>query len=358
MSTAAGSQDVTSVELEVPEFVPHPWLRNGHVQTLVGRYLGGPRVTLPSVYHEIDAGDGDRLASLTSTPEGWRPGGPSALLVHGLSGCARAPYVVRVAHRLWNRGVRVVRMNLRGAGSGFGRARGIYHAGRTEDLRRVVEWMVRRAPDSPVALVGFSLGASLVLKLAAEAATSPLDNLDCVLAANPPIDLAACCRHMREEGQRVYDLNFARRLRADVARLHRAFPELGPPDLPKSLTLFDFDDHYTAPRNGFAGADDYYARSSVASRIPEILVPGLVVHAADDPFIPAETFRRVPFPSHLALELITGGGHLGYLSHRPWMGARRWLDARITAWLSTRWALDSNRPDAQGPAVAGFAGRR
>jgi predicted alpha/beta-fold hydrolase len=163
---------------------------------------------------------------------------------------------------------------------------------------------------------------------------------------------------MREVGQRVYDVNFARRLRADVARLHRMFPELGPPNLPKSRTLFDFDDHYTAPRNGFAGADDYYARSSVAPRIPEIEVPGLVVHAADDPFIPAETFRRVPFPSHLALELITGGGHLGYLSHRPWMGARRWLDARITAWLATRWALESNRPDAPGPVVAGFAGRR
>ena len=67
-------------------------------------------------------------------------------------------------------GIRVVRINLRGAGSGFGLARGIYHAGRSDDLRAVVTWLERRVNGSPIALVGFSLGGNLVLKLAAEAA--------------------------------------------------------------------------------------------------------------------------------------------------------------------------------------------
>ncbi len=82
---------------------------------------------------------------LEAVPEGWSPGGPAAVLVHGLAGCARSPYVVRVAARLFGLGARVVRMNLRGAGSGFGLARGIYHAGRTGDVRRVVEWLAGRA---------------------------------------------------------------------------------------------------------------------------------------------------------------------------------------------------------------------
>ena len=38
--------------------------------------------------------------------------------------------------------------------------------------------------------------------------------------------------------------------------------------------------------------------------IPRIEVPGLVIHAEDDPFIPAEPFRSVAFPPRLALELI------------------------------------------------------
>src|SRR5262249_1388931 len=161
----------------------------------------------------IDAGDGDRLSVLESAPAGWRVGDPQVLLVHGLAGCARAPYVVRIGIRLVGIGLRVVRMNLRGAGAGFGGAPGIYHPRPTHDLRRVAEWMARRAPGSPLGLVGFSLGGNLVLKLAAEASKRPLDGLDAVVAANPPVDLGACCRHMQRPENRLYDRHFVRMLR-------------------------------------------------------------------------------------------------------------------------------------------------
>src|SRR5262245_34195822 len=124
----------------VPPFEPHPLLRGGDVQTIAGRYLPGRRIQLHSTYHELALEDGDRLALLESIPAGWSEGAPAAVLVHGLSGCARAPYVVRLADRLVRLGVRVVRMNLRGAGAGFGLARGIYHSGRSEDVRAVAEW--------------------------------------------------------------------------------------------------------------------------------------------------------------------------------------------------------------------------
>lgn len=321
----------------VPEFEPHPLIRSAHAQTIIARYVPGKARSLPSVYTELDAGDGDRLSVLESTPEGWIAGSPVVLTVHGLAGCARSPYVVRVGARLFAMGIRIVRMNLRGAGSGFGSARGIYHAGRTEDLRRVAEWAAGRAPGSPLALLGFSLGGNLVLKLAAEATDRPLGGLSAVVAANPPIDLAACCRKIQRTENRIYDRNFVKMLRAEVKRLHEVFPDLGPVDLPERLSLFDFDDAYTAPRNGFAGAADYYARSSVGPLIPKIAVPGLVVHAADDPFIAVESFHQVEFPPRLALELIPCGGHLGYLSRSCWQGDRRWLDARLATWLAAHW---------------------
>lgn len=340
MMTARGLASTEFRPPRVPDFVPHPWLRNAHLQTVLGRFVLGPRVTVPSTSHEIELGDGDRLVVFESIPPNWRVGNPTALIVHGLAGSAQSPYAVRVAARLRKLGVRVVRMNLRGAGEGFGLARGIYHAGRTDDLRRVAEWMAERSEGSPLALIGYSLGANLVLKLSAEASAKPLNGLDCVLAANPPIDLAACCEFIQRPENRLYDKNFVRQLRNDVVRLHAMFPDLGPVDLPKSMTLFDFDDLYTAPRNGFAGAADYYAKSSSAFFIPSIEVPGLVVHAEDDPFIPAEPFRRVNFPDQLALELISGGGHLGYVSRSRWMGDRRWLDGRFVVWLAQRWSLN------------------
>jgi predicted alpha/beta-fold hydrolase len=35
------------------------------------------------------------------------------------------------------------------------------------------------------------------------------------------------------------------------------------------------------------------------------------------------------------------GGHVGYLSRRPWQGDRHWLDARLAAWLRSHWELAS-----------------
>ena len=326
-----------SRESTIPKFEPHPWVQGGHRQTILVRYLPAPRIRLTYSAHEVEVDGGDRLSVLESIPEAWSAGMPAAVLVHGLAGCAEASYMMRVSSRLLRLGIRVVRMNLRGAGAGFGLARGIYHAGRTEDLRRVAEWLEARIPGSPIAMVGFSLGGNLVLKLAAEAVDAPVAGFDCVLAANPPVDLAACSRQIRRLENRIYDRYFVRLLRAEVARLHATFPELGPVDLGRTRTLLDFDDAYTAPRNGFASVDDYYRRSSAAPSIPRIQLPGLVVHSEDDPFIPASPFREIRFPANLTLELVPSGGHLGYFSRRPWDGDRRWLDARLAAWLVSRW---------------------
>ena len=327
-------------------FAPHPWFRGGHAQTIVGRYLGPNRDGLPSRAETIDLGDGDRLHVFDSVPDGWRPGAPAALLVHGLASSAEAPYILRMARRLNELGVRVVRMNLRGAGDGFGMARRIYHAGRTEDLRAVVDWLSASAEGSPIAVVGFSLGANLALKLAAEAsrASYPGVPLDCVVAANPPIDLSACCRAMLRRENKLYDWSFVRWLRGEVRRLHARFPDLGPHGIEAVRSVYEFDDRYTAPRNGFDGAEDYYRKSSAGPLAPEIAIPGLVVHAADDPFIPASTFEEVQFPQNVQFELLPAGGHLGYVARAPWRGDRRWLETRLADWLARRWGLETVPP--------------
>jgi len=269
---------------------------------------------------------------------------PVAVLVHGLAGSSLSPYIVRVANMMLRLGIRPVRMNLRGAGDGFGLAKKTYHAGRTGDLRAVVETLAAEAPGSPIGLIGFSLGGALTLKLASEALENPVAGLDCVLAANPPLDLSACCQHMRLREQKVYDLGFTRLLVREVKRLHIRFPELGPDDLAGVKSVFDFDDRYTAPRNNFRNAEDYYAQSSAGPVLHRISLPGLVVHAEDDPFIPAQSTRSVAFPTSLALELIPSGGHLGYISRTRWEGSRRWLDTRLATWLAERWrALLPNR---------------
>ena len=78
------------------------------------------------------------------------------------------------------------------------------------------------------------------------------------------------------------------------------FPSLVRPDWKASKTLYDFDDRYTAPRNGFGSADVYYERCSLMNTLARIQVPGLIVHAMDDPFVSYEPLREAKRPHDLA----------------------------------------------------------
>src|SRR3546814_968538 len=48
-----------------------------------------------------------------------------------------------------------------------------------------------------------------------------------------------------------------------------------------AATVYEFDDRFIAPRNGFAGADDYYARCMALRFLDDVRVPTLVLHADD-----------------------------------------------------------------------------
>ena len=77
-----------------------------------------------------------------------------------------------------------------------------------------------------------------------------------------------------------------------------------------------FDEIYTAPHHGFAGASDYYRRASamrVADRIP---VPALIVAAADDPFVPPSQFDAAPVRDNAQIErrVFRFGGHCGFIA--------------------------------------------
>ena len=263
------------VKSAFPRFEPHPLLRDRTSQTIVGRYIGGERLTLPAAPHRgCVAG---RRPAARSGIDSLGRGSPDA-------GCGPGAWAGRLCRRELY-GAESASCSCGWVSGSCGStcaalamdsvlARQIYHAGRSDDLRQVVRWLHARIDGSPIALIGFSLGANLVLKAGIEAADEPLDGLDCLLAANAPIDLVHCAAKMRPAENRVYNWNFVRWLRAMVDRLHRRFPELGPPGLEGVRTLYEFDDRYTAPRAGFASADDYYTRCSVKASSGASHCPG------------------------------------------------------------------------------------
>ncbi len=313
-------------------FRPLPLLTNPHAQTIIAAKLTFAREP-PSSTRVVKLPDGDMLALEVSTPQGWQPDDPTVVMVHGLCGCHRSPYMQRLARKLLRHGLRAVRMNLRGCGSGRGLARYPYHSGRSADVLAMLDSLYQEAPASPVSLVGFSLGGNIVLKLAGELSATVPENLQRVIAICPPADLTACARLLAQETNRLYNRYFTQLLCADVAYRHAHFPDLPPITLPDGLSLYDFDEHYTAPQCGFRDALDYYRQCSAAPLVPRITVPCHILFAADDPLIDVRVFDGAALPANVQVLCTRHGGHLGFLGLPGRPGGYRAMDAQLLAWI-------------------------
>jgi predicted alpha/beta-fold hydrolase len=315
------------------EFRPLPLLRNPHFQTVLGALMPGLNCPLPDQRHIVLLPDGDRLVLHNNTPPGWKPGDPLALLVHGLSGSHASSHIRRLAAMLLARRVRVVRMDLRGAGAGLALARRVYHAGRSDDVRAALAELHTWSPSSPLLLIGLSLGGALALRLAGEAAERPVPGLTRLAAISPPIDLSRCAELLALPKNRIYEDNFIRDLVFAARQRQRYFPDLPPLRLPRRrMTIRMFDDLYTAPRSGFADALDYYRTASCAALVPNIQLPTVILTSRDDPFIAVEPFEELRVPSNILVRIVNHGGHIGFLG---WDGSGgiRWAERRIVEWI-------------------------
>jgi predicted alpha/beta-fold hydrolase len=314
------------------DFQPLPFLRNPHLQTVLGNYLAGPELRHPTREHQVLLPDGDRLVLYDNVPTGWQTGGRIALLVHGLGGSHQSHHLQRLARRLLRHGLRVVRMDLRGAARGLPLARRAYHGGCSADVRAAVLEILRGSPSSPLVLIGSSLGGNIVLKLAGEVDEHPVPGLEGVAALAPPIDLERSVALLGLPSNRLYERYFLRDLLRDARRRQSYFPSEPAARFPRRMSIRRFDDLYTAPRWGFVDALDYYHRCSALPLLSRISVPTLILAARDDPFVSVEPFEQVTAVPQLDLRIVKHGGHLGFVG---WDGAGgfHWAEQRIVEWV-------------------------
>lgn len=318
-----------------PPFHAPGWLRGGHAQTLAGFLLASQRA-YQAVQHRVALPDGDVLVLHDDCPPTWKNGDRIVLLMHGLAGCHLSPYMVRIAGKLFDRGIRAFRMDLRGCGAGEGLARLPYHAGRSDDVAAALEHLQRLCPDSPIGLVGFSLSGNIALKFLGEAGERSPSQLDRALVVNPPINLEACVRALEKWNNRFYDRYFARRLHRNVMRLTRLRPDVVlPKQYVRPVRLIEFDDRYTAPLAGYRDAASYYLDCSAAQFLATIRIPTLILTARDDPLVPIAPFERLALPESVSLRILDQGGHLGYVAGRTSDPDRRWLDWRVVHWATS-----------------------
>jgi predicted alpha/beta-fold hydrolase len=259
----------------------------------------------------LDDGSGDTLLALRQGPSDAPPR-PLVVLVHGLGGCEDSVYMQRSAQHLLARGYPVVRLNLRGAGPSRRLCGSQYHAGRSEDFAAALAALDPAWLREGLMAVGYSLGANLLLKFLAE--HGKRFPVRAAAAISAPIELARASRRIMQRRNAVYHAHLLRRMRHEALGAGVAPP---PPDaevIRAARSIYEFDDRVVAARGGFTSADDYYRRSSAAGYLDAIEIPTLILHARDDPWIPAACFEERDWSRNPRIELLlaAGGGHVGF----------------------------------------------
>lgn len=305
---------------------------NGHLQTIYPALIR--KVAQVTTEHErITTPDGDFLDLIwTKAPHAER----LAILTHGLEGSAHAAYVQGMARALAKAGWSVLTWNFRNCSGEPNHRLRSYHSGAIDDLQTVIEHTKRTAQFEQIALVGFSLGGNLTLKLLGDTAAQLDPRIQAAVALSVPCDLASSSERLEHITNRLYMRRFLKSLRFKVREKIQRFPgKITDEGLDQMRTFREFDGAYTAPIHGFKSADDYWQQCSCTAKLQDINIPTLLINALDDPFLtpscyPIEKARNSEF---FHLEIPKKGGHIGFVQF--FQNKTYWSEQRTVEFLET-----------------------
>ena len=307
-----------------PPFHPRRGLRNAHLQTIFGNLLPRshdlPASTVQLV--EVAPAGSNQISSQVRCECHWQPAAvrrsrPTVLVLHGLEGSASSQYVLGNSTKFWRAGANVIRMNMRNCGGTERLTPTLYHSGMSDDVGAVLRFFLHAEQLSFIALIGYSMGGNLVLKLAGDLGTTAPPELAAVVGVSPAMDLGASADALHLPSNRLYERRFVKALLTRFRRKAFLFPRAFDQRRAEGIqSIRDFDEHITALYGGFRDADDYYQRASAARVLEHIRVPTLLLHACDDPFIRITPGTRATIAANAQLTLLETeyGGHCAFLA--------------------------------------------
>ncbi|MEO2054188.1 MAG: alpha/beta fold hydrolase [Nitrospira sp.] len=263
---------------------------------------------------------------------------PTILLLHGLEGSSRAEYILGMLRHVYRMGWRGVALNFRSCSGEINRQERFYHSGETSDLDWVVGRLHQLRPESPLFIVGFSLGGNVLLKWLGENGETCNPRVRAAVAISVPFDLELAAHRVDQGVSQIYGRIFLKTLKQKALLKERRYRGLVDPDVVKRITSFaEFDDKVTAPIHHFKSGLDYWSRNSSKKFLSSIRLQTLIIHAEDDPFLPGPFLPTeiIIQSKWLEADISPAGGHVGFVQGKwPWK-AMYWAETRTMNFLSS-----------------------
>ncbi len=278
--------------------------------------------------------DVDWQAAAESPPTAMQP---LLVLFHGLEGSSSSHYAQAFAGCAAACGWRFAVPHFRGCSGELNRAPRAYHSGDYEEIGWIIDRFSAAHPG-PIVAVGVSLGGNALLRWAEEAGDSARTAVRALAAVSAPLDLAASGQAIgRGFNRLVYNRLFLASMKPKALAKLAQHPGLFSRErLLAARDLYEFDDVFTAPLHGFAGAGDYWQRASSKPHLQRIRLPALVLNARNDPFVPAASLPLAATAGRcVTLWQPAHGGHVGFPGGTL-PGHVLTLPQQVMAWLEAR----------------------
>eukprot|EP00033_Pygsuia_biforma_P000889 GCRY01001028.1.p1 GENE.GCRY01001028.1~~GCRY01001028.1.p1 ORF type:complete len:423 (+),score=74.57 GCRY01001028.1:64-1332(+) len=295
-------------------FRPTFWLPTGHMQCVATSFRSSPKIKYERELFETS--DGGVLGLDYYTKKEVNDSSPILILLHGLTGNTREPYMRAVASLFAEKGWRTVGMNCRGCGGVRLRTHVSYCAAWSADFKEVATVLKSKYPSADLFGIGFSLGSIMIGKALSEwGEECPLKGA--VLVSNP-MELHLADLNLKSDrfSRLAYTDHLAKRLMSLVVNnrevFHDFIPEEGHKKDLKTWTLNDYENFLTCPTFNYENRAVFYRDASTVFRLSDIRVPTLCISARDDPFMGVIPEQEAAESSHVLLCVTESGGHVAF----------------------------------------------
>ena len=302
-------------------FIPKPWIRNPHAQTILGclkmRAWGLHPMIECAREMIIEGGNGVRLLGYHSLQSLGKSRG-LITLIHGWEGSSDSTYVLSTGKYLYDRGYDIFRLNLRDHGDSHRLNESLFHGALIEETFQAVHNISRLSENKPYHVIGFSLGGNFALRIAVNHSFFKIPNLRQVISVSPALDPYKATLSI-DESLSIYRYYFLNKWKSSLRKKQLLFPdkydfngilkirtcmgltEAIMPYYPDFKTYREYFNQYTL-------RDDFFSDLSVHVTI---------IASEDDPIVSIGDICALKESRYLRISLQAYGGHCGFIDFFP-----------------------------------------